>query len=481
MRTPSIRRSLLIRCGAGVGILMCVLSTGIYLTVRHGLYHELDQSIEQTAALLADQVELENEAITFEWQEGMGTNKTAIDSGLFQFWDESTGFTTRSPGLQSMNLPKFCGPNGAPSIKDIHLPGNHGRARAIGLRIYPFVLPAELERMKARGRILETKDIPHILVVARDSGPVRNVLVRLRWILAGGTLVTLGVGFLLIHRATRVALRPIDLLAAQVREREGRRLDSPLKLPHTLPSELTDLADSFNALLSRLAVARRREGEFIRHAAHELRTPIAGLLATTELALSKPRENSSYREHLEDLRETAVDLGSLVKRLFALERSDAANTTASPVTIHLPDLIASRLPSFQKAFDARGLSVRECFCTECTVSADRMLLTVILNNLLDNAACYATANGVVGITIARSGDQTELIVSNDVEELPDDLDRMFEPLFRHDGARSDGASHLGIGLTLSQNAANSMGTALVARRSGVGAVEFVLSLPHVAG
>ncbi len=60
MRTPSIRRTLLLRCGFGVGILLSLLSTGTYLIVRHGLIRELDRSITQTAALLSNQVELED-------------------------------------------------------------------------------------------------------------------------------------------------------------------------------------------------------------------------------------------------------------------------------------------------------------------------------------------------------------------------------------------------------------------------------------
>ena len=128
MRSPSIRRSLLFRCGVGVGTLLCLLSATIYLLVRHSLYREMDQSITQTAALLANQVELENDRVTFEWQEGLGSNDALILEGLFQFWDERSDLTTRSPALQSNNLPKFQGANGSPLVKTIVLPNGHGTA-----------------------------------------------------------------------------------------------------------------------------------------------------------------------------------------------------------------------------------------------------------------------------------------------------------------------------------------------------------------
>ena len=97
MKPPSIRKTLLIRCGAGVGVLLFLLSAGVYLMVRESLFRELDDSIEQTAALLGNQVELENDVIAYEWQEGLGTNEALIADDLFQFWDEKTGSTTRSP------------------------------------------------------------------------------------------------------------------------------------------------------------------------------------------------------------------------------------------------------------------------------------------------------------------------------------------------------------------------------------------------
>ena len=140
MSIPSIRRALLIRCGLGIGVLLCLLSAGIYLMVRESLYRELDDSIRETAAILANQVELENEAITYEWQEGIGTNRGLIDGALFQFWNESGASTTRSPALHWRDLPKFCGVDGGPLLRNIPLPDGHP-GRAVGLRVSPFVVP----------------------------------------------------------------------------------------------------------------------------------------------------------------------------------------------------------------------------------------------------------------------------------------------------------------------------------------------------
>lgn len=479
-KAPSLRRLLLIRCGIGVGVLLCILSAAIYLVVRQSMLRELDNSIEQTAALLANQVELENETITFEWQEGLGTNRALIAEGLFQFWDKKTGATTRSPALGSEDLPKFSGHRGKPLQQDIRLP-NGSRGRAIGLRIHPFVMPEEMARMKARGHVIDPQTLPHILVVADDAEPVHRTLERLQWILAIGTLLTLGMGFILIDRVVRISLKPINDLTAQVQDRAEHQLDAALDLPGALPTELTGLARNFDTLLARVAAIRERERDFIRHAAHELRTPIAGLRATTELALSQPRTAEEYRDHLTTCQSTATELGELIKRLSALSRIGQSGEAQKPEIFDLTDQLAHSLESFRGLFESKGLALSSSFPAEKILTlGDPSLSRIILNNLLDNALAYTSAGGNVRVGFGETAGHAELRVANSTETPPENPDQWFEPLFRSDPSRHDAGSHLGIGLTLSLNAANAMGWSLVARTTDEGWIEFVLRVPKVS-
>ena len=169
MNVPSIRRTLLLACGTSTAVLLCLLSAGVYWLVRQSLYRELDESVRQTAAMLANQVEFEDYTIGFEWKEGVGTNRSLVENGLFQFWEENTQVTTRSAALHSSDLPKFSGIGGEPLFRSISLPDGR-RGRAIGLRIYPFVLPDEIETMKALGNVVDPKTMPFTLVVAPGCG-----------------------------------------------------------------------------------------------------------------------------------------------------------------------------------------------------------------------------------------------------------------------------------------------------------------------
>ncbi len=480
MNSPSIKRTLLLACGASTAVLLCLLSAGVYWLVRQSLYRELDESIRQTAALLADQVELNNYSIHFEWEEGLGTNHSLVNNGLFQFWEENTHVTTRSTALLSSDLPKFSGIGGEPLFRSISLPDGH-RGRAIGLGIHPFVLPGEIENMKALGNVVDPKTIPFTLVVAQDAEPIYQTLGRLRWILSVGALLTLGLGFVIIQRIVSVSLRPIDELTAQMKDRAEHQLDSALIVSGKMPVELAGLARSFDSLLTRVAAIRQRERDFIRHAAHELRTPIAGLRATTELALSQSRTNGEYRDHLDTCQSTATEMGELVKRLSALARIGQCGEVGTLEAFDLAGQLSHCVETFRGLFEERGLALSISSSAEkILVLGDPALSRIIFNNLIDNALSYTPAGGLVRVEFGETAAHVELRISNATEKPPENPSQWFEPLFRSDPSRHDSGAHLGIGLTLSLEAANAMGWSLVAQVTDERRVELVLRAPKIS-
>jgi signal transduction histidine kinase len=476
MKQRSIRQSLLIRIGLCMGILLSALSIWTYLTVRHGLYKELDNAITQTAALLSNQVELKGDKIIFEWQEGQGTNRVLIDEGLFQFWDENTGLTTRSPGLQSYDLPKFAGEGVSPILKDISLPKNRRHARAIGVRVYPFNAPEE-STTETDSQAINPKTRPHILVVARDAKSTHRVLNRIRWILSIGTLLALGGLYLLISRVIKISLNPIDDLTNQMKNRTERELDAALELPNSLPSELKGLAENFDSLLKRLATARMRERDFIRHAAHELRTPIAGLRAVTDLVLLHPRSTTEYLAHIITCQKTAIELSELVTRLTALSRI-GQQTPALPLkAINLFGILENCSETFHAAFQRKNIKFDWDLDDSITsVIADESLARIIFNNLFDNASCYSNFGGSFRVSGSQEGQKIIIRFSNTLYAKVGDVERLFEPLFRSNDSRHDAATHLGIGLTLSREAASAMNASLTASATPDGWITFTLTL-----
>ncbi len=476
--SDSIRRTLLLRCGTGIGLLFILLSVSVYFTVRHGLYAELDNSLRETASILANQMEYEHGEIIFEWEEGLGTNRDIADRAIFQYWNKLEKTTTRSPALGDSDLPEFSGPGGKPDIETISVSGGMEHARAIGMTIFPYVLQEENREMVESGIVFNPKLYPHTLVVARDLTLVLNILAQLATILTIGTVVMFGIGFLLISRAIRSSLLPIDALTRDVRNRTGDTLDVAIIVPGNLPSELSPLAESFDELLGRVSAIRDREKDFIRHAAHELRTPIAALGSVTELALSRKRSAEEYAGHLEECAKTSAQLSELVNRLTGLARIGSSGEKANISPVSLAKILNDALGVFERRFKNRELRVSSDLSkTDFTTLADPVLTTLIINNLLDNAASYAPSGSTVSISLSRSAGGDQISITNPISSPIADPERLFEPLFRRDSSRTETAdSHLGIGLTLSRDAAHAMGGSLTVICPEKQTIRFTLSL-----
>ena len=112
--------------------------------------------------------------------------------------------------------------------------------------------------------------------------------------------------------------------------------------------------------------------------------------------------------------------------------------------------------------------------------ADLALLRIILNNLFDNAVSYTRDRGHIAIRSWRENGDVMISVRNSIDDPPEDLDRLFEPLFRRESSRHDATSNLGIGLTLSLEAARAMGATIKATQSG-GEICFTLTLQGEPG
>ena len=316
----------------------------------------------------------------------------------------------------------------------------------------------------------------------RDAEPIYHTLDRLRWVLSAGALLTLGLGFVIIQRIVSVSLRPIDELTVQMKDRAEHQLDSALIVPGKMPVELTGLARSFDSLLSRVAAIRQRERDFIRHAAHELRTPIAGLRATTELALSQSRTNGEYRDHLNTCQSTATEMGELVKRLSALARIGQGGEAAKLEPLDLAGQLSHCVETFRGLFEERSLALSISSPAErILVRGDPALSRIIVNNLIDNALSYTPTGGVIRVEFRETAAHAELRISNPTEKPPENPSQWFEPLFRSDPSRHDSGAHLGIGLTLSLEAANAMGWSLFAHTTAERWVELVLRAPKFSG
>ena len=214
------------------------------------------------------------------------------------------------------------------------------------------------------------------------------------------------------------ALAPLSLLRQEIEQRSHRDL-SPLSADHA-PSEVRPLIESMNALLHRLSAALSSQQRFIADAAHQLRTPIAGLRTQTELALrlSAPEE---VRATLTQLQIAAEHTTHLVNQLLSLARAEpSAGHTQAMERLDFNALARATTTEWVPRALARGIDLGfDGPGTPAHVNGDDFLLREMLGNLIDNAIRYTQCGGRVTVRLTPARDAIDIAVEDNGPGIPE--------------------------------------------------------------
>jgi two-component system, OmpR family, sensor kinase len=321
------------------------------------------------------------------------------------------------------------------------------------------------------------------LTLVASGGPVsaaRELLRRTLIVLSVAALAVAGIVTLL---TTRVALAPLDAMSGLARSitrgDRGRRL-----APTRTDTELGRTASAFDAMLDELesseAAARtseQRTRRFVADAAHELRTPLAGVQAVAEAAIAPglPVEERE-RLHLLLLRESRR-AGRLVDDLLVLARLDAGlELRREPVDLR--ELASAEAERVRLLAPDREIEVGAAGDEPVTVAGDAARLGQVLANLLDNAVRYAGAGGRIAVAVSGSDEVATVLVTDSGPGVPPaDRERIFDRLVRLDEARGDGGAGLGLAIARGITSAHGGELRCVQPPDGRGAA-FALTLPR---
>lgn len=270
----------------------------------------------------------------------------------------------------------------------------------------------------------------------------------------------------LIGRTLR-PVRDMTLRAAGIADATtGERLAVP-----PTSDEVAELGRTLNGMLDRLADGARRQREFVSDASHELRSPIAAVRASLEVALAHPDRADPSAVQRGVLAEI-LRLEALVADLLALARLDEQRAPPHH-EIDLDDVVLEEAARARAVpMDTRGVSAAK-------VRGDRRGLEHLVRNLLDNAARYAASRVIV--TAEIDDHEVVLRVDDDGPGIPEqDRARVFERFTRVASSRSRDAGGAGLGLALVQRITDQHGGAVRAGRSPQGGARLEVRLPALA-
>ena len=300
-----------------------------------------------------------------------------------------------------------------------------------------------------------------IRVLVGDRVGLRERLVSdlIRGLLWPTLLIVPLLGFLIWTILGR-GLRPLQNMATELKSRHVDDM-SPVEASHA-PPELAPLANALNSLFSKVETARRHEREITAFAAHELRTPLAGLKTQAQVAIATQDPDTRTRalRHMV----LSVDRTSrLVRQLLAIARLDAQNDVEQKDEIRLGKLL-EEIVSSDFAPDAKVVLDPEVHTVRLVTNRD--LLTVALRNLHENAAQHTRPDGTV--TWNASYDKSGAIISleDDGPGIPDVEMQLVTTRFFRGRHRSPYGS--GLGLSIVKLALDKLGASLVLKNRNEG-------------
>lgn len=354
-------------------------------------------------------------------------------------------------GEDTLPAPLQVGTPGVPLFHD-------GVIRGKAIRIASLYLVPQGDTRPVLVQVAETLNKRHILAGEIIAG---MVIPQLALILLAALSVWLGVGR---------GLAPLRQLRDQIASRSHRDLRPVEEL--NAPREVRPIIHAINELMARLRVALDAQQRFIADAAHQLRTPLAGLKTQISLALSQddPEQIQLALRQLNASSERTIRLVNQMLALARMEPGAAKIEALQPLDLNRLARAATMewVPlAFKKGIDLGYEGADET----AAIRGDELSLKMLLDNLLDNAIRYTPPGGQVTVRVACAGG-TVLSVEDSGPGIPvAERGRVFERFYR--GQHSEDGS--GLGLAIVHEIAQ-LHEALVALEEPAGGTGFVVKI-----
>ncbi|HEX3135403.1 MAG TPA: ATP-binding protein [Planctomycetota bacterium] len=314
------------------------------------------------------------------------------------------------------------------------------------------------------------------LVVLMPLSEIDAELRRQAWVLIGMWALACALVAAVVMFITGRVLAPVRRMTDAIAEVSPGARDQNVAVAG-LPAELQPVQTHLNELLARVDAALAREQQTTANIAHELRTPLAGLRAKLELALQRERDPAEIAALCREGLGTMTLLQGLIDNLLLLTRLEAGQEKLNSQAVEVQELLASAWALHQPAAIIRKITLERRLEPALSLVTDADKLRAVFSNLLSNAVAYATPNSMIQVTGHEQGDgRIRLTVTNEGATISHaDAERVFEPFWRGDAARTVERGHCGLGLPLVRRLVNVLrGTVSVSVKDGKFTVLVVL-------
>jgi two-component system sensor histidine kinase ArlS len=289
--------------------------------------------------------------------------------------------------------------------------------------------------------IEELEDILNILLLASLMGIIIAVLL----------------GYWIIYQG----FRPLEVLNANIKNITEQNLNLQVPVKTGAKDEFSELANSYNQMLLRLADAFERQKTFVQHASHELRTPVSAMMSQVEVAIKEEAVGSDRHTNLSQMLLSLDKISDLINSLLLLskvqDRTDNKfiDERIDEIIFSAAETVAEHFPEFKPVINFSGAELSD---DTLQFPAHRYLMKILFINLMENAYKYSS-EGRVEVDIRPKSDGITITFTNSGNTVSaSDQKKLFTPFFRTQYVSAQ-PGH-GLGLSIAERVATYHGAEL---------------------
>ncbi|MFE6074040.1 sensor histidine kinase [Paenibacillus sp. NPDC057886] len=266
----------------------------------------------------------------------------------------------------------------------------------------------------------------------------------------------------------RFLLKPLEKMSKAARQIAAGHWE--VQLPKSRITEIAEVRDGFDVMVKGLEQSHRKQVELeeerrfvIAAVAHDLRTPLfalRGYLDGLEQGIAQsPQKVTRY---IAVCKEKSAQLDRLVEDLFTYTKMEYMESKLNTKTLDFTHILQKSIDSLSPLADQKHISILKQLTDGCFISGDSHVLERAINNVLENAVRYTPSGGEIKVQCCKEGNKIRFTIHDTGPGFSsEELERVFEPLYRGEVSRSRATGGSGLGLTISQRMMKQHGGELV--------------------
>ncbi len=295
------------------------------------------------------------------------------------------------------------------------------------------------------------------------------------WFMLGATPLLLAVVGVSVWLLVGRSLQQVERIRGQVSRINASRLEERVDVPPT-DDEIHALVRTMNMMLDRLQASDREQRRFVSDASHELRSPLATLSASVEIAAADPT-GQMWGRMQDVLSGETARMRYLVEDLLTLAKADDRGIAIAADEVDLDDEADTEIRRLRSTSKHRVTARLD----PVRVTGDARRLGQVLRNVMDNADRHARSS--VHVSLAQDPEEAVIQVDNDGDPVPEEeRERIFERFVRLDDSRSRESGGSGLGLAIAAGIVSAHHGSIRTLETENGGCRFEIRLPkHSTG